>query len=224
MTVAGQKLQVQEWRFRIVRPTGNPDEPLRFRHASPQGEEPRVVATPDVFQVMRSIREVVRRFGDDEKETDRQSALGSARLGSALPTPHVTIQQYSGHGADCRTANVDALLMHSVSALLYRPPHLILIRVECAPRTECERSRAALSCASTSLDESPYHVIRLITYTSLVHFHQCRLIDFPQRQKHRIITHYIMRKKLIIVLHFLPFRPCSNVRTFRAGTQILTKV
>jgi len=40
MTVAGQKLQVQEWRFRIVRPTGNPDEPLRFRHASPQGEEP----------------------------------------------------------------------------------------------------------------------------------------------------------------------------------------
>ncbi|KYQ49741.1 hypothetical protein ALC60_11186 [Trachymyrmex zeteki] len=35
----GTLLQVQEWRFRIVRPTGNPDEPLRFRHASPQGEE-----------------------------------------------------------------------------------------------------------------------------------------------------------------------------------------
>ncbi|KYN06813.1 hypothetical protein ALC62_02196 [Cyphomyrmex costatus] len=26
--------------FRIVRPTGNPDEPLHFRHASPQGKEP----------------------------------------------------------------------------------------------------------------------------------------------------------------------------------------
>lgn len=31
--------QVQERRFRIVRPAGNPDRPLlRFRHASPQGE------------------------------------------------------------------------------------------------------------------------------------------------------------------------------------------
>lgn len=40
---AGVELQVQEWRFRIVRPTGNPDEPLRFRHASPQGEELRAL-------------------------------------------------------------------------------------------------------------------------------------------------------------------------------------
>lgn len=36
-------VQVQERRFRIVRPTGNPDEPLRFRHASPQCEELRVL-------------------------------------------------------------------------------------------------------------------------------------------------------------------------------------
>ncbi|KYN39694.1 hypothetical protein ALC56_06189 [Trachymyrmex septentrionalis] len=66
-----------------------------------------------------------------DRQTDKQqtqSALGSARLDSArlgsarlakrapldLPTPHVTIQQYGGHGADCRTANVDALLMHSM--------------------------------------------------------------------------------------------------------------
>lgn len=35
-------VQVQERRFRIVRPTGNLDEPLRFRHASLQGEVPDV--------------------------------------------------------------------------------------------------------------------------------------------------------------------------------------
>ncbi|EGI67514.1 hypothetical protein G5I_03907 [Acromyrmex echinatior] len=89
MTVAGQKLQVQERRFRIVRPTGNPDEPLRFRHASPQGEEPpagarRLLPTPDVFQGMRSIREVVRRFGDDEEEVTWIEMLKNRREGTRM--------------------------------------------------------------------------------------------------------------------------------------------
>ncbi|TGZ42714.1 hypothetical protein DBV15_11334 [Temnothorax longispinosus] len=71
--VAATQVQ-QERRFRIVRPTGNPDEPLRFRHASPRGEEPRARRCYTCYHSRhfpsraRSIREVARGFGDDEEE------------------------------------------------------------------------------------------------------------------------------------------------------------
>jgi len=143
------------------------------------------------------------------RQTDRQTVgtrfrsarLGLARQASPSRFTHSTRNNPTirrprrrlPNGERRRTADalcvcpaVPAAPPHSHSSRMCSMPPIISDAIR-SPRTERERSRAALSCASTSLDETPYHVIRLIMYTSLVHFHQCRLMDFSQRQKHRIM-------------------------------------